>query len=85
MLLAACQQFMGKDEREVQQIAMETLEGHQRAIMGTMTVEVSVHSCVVNLMSVCVSNESIDIGVCLGQSARRQPRHAALSVSAAVR
>ncbi len=41
MLLAACQQFMGKSETEVQQIAMETLEGHQRAIMGTMTVEVS--------------------------------------------
>ena len=40
MLLAACQQFMGKSEADVQMIAMETLEGHQRAIMGTMTVEV---------------------------------------------
>ncbi|XP_022111461.1 flotillin-1-like [Acanthaster planci] len=39
MLLQACQQFLGKTEREVEQVAMETLEGHQRAIMGTMTVE----------------------------------------------
>ncbi|XP_063966350.1 flotillin-1-like [Lytechinus pictus] len=39
MLKAAAQQFLGKSEREVEQIAMETLEGHQRAIMGTMTVE----------------------------------------------
>lgn len=41
MLKAAAQQFLGKSERQVEQIAMETLEGHQRAIMGTMTVEVS--------------------------------------------
>ncbi|XP_071476106.1 flotillin-1-like [Diadema antillarum] len=39
MLKAAAQQFLGKSEREIEQIAMETLEGHQRAIMGTMTVE----------------------------------------------
>lgn len=39
MLLQACQQFLGKTEREVEMVAMETLEGHQRAIMGTMTVE----------------------------------------------
>jgi len=39
MLAAACMQFLGKSERQVQQIALETLEGHQRAIMGTMTVE----------------------------------------------
>ncbi|XP_071802420.1 flotillin-1-like isoform X1 [Asterias amurensis] len=39
MLLEACQQFLGKTEREVEMVAMETLEGHQRAIMGTMTVE----------------------------------------------
>ncbi|XP_030853232.1 flotillin-1 [Strongylocentrotus purpuratus] len=39
MLKAAAQQFLGKSERQVEQIAMETLEGHQRAIMGTMTVE----------------------------------------------
>jgi hypothetical protein len=41
MLLAACQMFMGKPEDEIMMIAGETLEGHQRAIMGNMTVEVS--------------------------------------------
>ena len=41
MLHTACQLFMGKPERQIQEIAKETLEGHQRAIMGTMTVEVS--------------------------------------------
>jgi len=39
MLAAACMQFLGKKEREIQAVALETLEGHQRAIMGTMTVE----------------------------------------------
>ena len=39
MLLAACEQFLGKSENEVRQVALETLEGHQRAIMGSMTVE----------------------------------------------
>ena len=81
MLHAACQQFLGKTEQEIRNVALETLvrhwkrkilfngcffslillflyislvifimiffslfntqEGHQRAIMGTMTVEVS--------------------------------------------
>jgi len=39
MLATACQQFLGKPEIEVRRIAQETLEGHQRAIMGNMTVE----------------------------------------------
>lgn len=39
MLQAACQQFLGKTEKDIQRIAQETLEGHQRAIMGNMTVE----------------------------------------------
>jgi len=39
MLQAACQQFLGKRDEEIQLIARETLEGHQRAIMGNMTVE----------------------------------------------
>ncbi|XP_003738862.1 flotillin-1 [Galendromus occidentalis] len=39
MLRAACEQFLGKSEDEIMSIARETLEGHQRAIMGTMTVE----------------------------------------------
>jgi len=39
MLANACMQFLGKTEREIHDIALETLEGHQRAIMGNMTVE----------------------------------------------
>jgi flotillin len=40
MLLNACQLFLGKTEAQIRQVALETLEGHQRAIMGSMTVEV---------------------------------------------
>jgi flotillin len=39
MLKAAAEQFGDKDEDEIAEIAKETLEGHQRAIMGTMSVE----------------------------------------------
>ena len=39
MLLTACQLFLGKTEDQIRQVALETLEGHQRAIMGSMTVE----------------------------------------------
>lgn len=39
MLRAAAEQFGGKDTDEIMHIARETLEGHQRAIMGNMTVE----------------------------------------------
>ncbi|KAJ8890914.1 hypothetical protein PR048_010423 [Dryococelus australis] len=39
MLLAACEQFLGKSESEILHITLVTLEGHQRAIMGSMTVE----------------------------------------------
>lgn len=41
MLAAACQMFMGKSEGEIAQIALETLEGHQRAIIAHLTVEVT--------------------------------------------
>jgi len=34
MLHQACQQFLGKSQSMVSQVALETLEGHQRAIMG---------------------------------------------------
>lgn len=37
--MSACEVFLGKSEQEIQNIALETLEGHQRAIMGSMTVE----------------------------------------------
>ncbi|KAJ8334415.1 hypothetical protein SKAU_G00400540 [Synaphobranchus kaupii] len=39
MLAAACQMFMGKSENEIAHIALETLEGHQRAIIAHLTVE----------------------------------------------
>uniref|UniRef100_A0A3B4YUU2 Flotillin n=1 Tax=Seriola lalandi dorsalis TaxID=1841481 RepID=A0A3B4YUU2_SERLL len=39
MLATACQMFMGKSEPEIAQIALETLEGHQRAIIAHLTVE----------------------------------------------
>ena len=35
----AAQQFIGKREAEIAQVALQTLEGAQRAILGTMTVE----------------------------------------------
>eukprot|EP00092_Neocalanus_flemingeri_P034298 GFUD01037300.1.p1 GENE.GFUD01037300.1~~GFUD01037300.1.p1 ORF type:complete len:428 (-),score=120.70 GFUD01037300.1:102-1241(-) len=39
MLRYAAEQFGGKSTEEVLQICMETMEGHQRAIIGNMTVE----------------------------------------------
>lgn len=42
MLATACQMFMGKSEAEIANIALETLEGHQRAIIAHLTVEVGV-------------------------------------------
>lgn len=44
MLAAACQMFMGKSEGEIAHIALETLEGHQRAIIAHLTVEVGCFS-----------------------------------------
>lgn len=42
MLASACELFLGKSESQIRNVAQETLEGHQRAIMGNMTVEVSI-------------------------------------------
>jgi len=39
MIVAACEQFGDKSDEEVTNICLETMEGHQRAIMGNMTVE----------------------------------------------
>lgn len=38
-IATAAEQFLGKTEEELKMIATETLEGHLRAILGTMTVE----------------------------------------------
>ena len=35
----AAQQFLGRSELEIIDVALQTLEGHQRAILGTLTVE----------------------------------------------
>jgi len=35
----AAEQFLGKTVREIAEVALQTLEGQQRAILGTMTVE----------------------------------------------
>lgn len=50
MLANACQMFMGKSEAEIAQIALETLEGHQRAIIAHLTVEVGL-STVTNVFA----------------------------------
>lgn len=39
MLRSAVEQFADKTDQEIQDIARATLEGHQRAIMGAMTVD----------------------------------------------
>src|SRR5512136_1295687 len=38
-IATACEQFLGKTTDEIRNIATQTLEGHLRAILGTMTVE----------------------------------------------
>ena len=38
-ILRAAQQFLGKRLQEIEEVALQTLEGNQRAILGTMTVE----------------------------------------------
>jgi flotillin len=35
----AAQQFLGKPRDEIAEIALQTMEGHQRAMLGTLTVE----------------------------------------------
>merc|ERR1712168_503325 len=39
MLQTACEQFLGKTTSHVEQVILQTLEGHLRAILGTLTVE----------------------------------------------
>src|ERR1043166_4615407 len=38
-IATAAEQFLSKDTEDIKNIAMQTLEGHLRAILGTMTVE----------------------------------------------
>ena len=39
LLKTACEQFLGKNPDEIAEILLQTLEGHLRAILGTLTVE----------------------------------------------
>ena len=34
MLHTACKQFLGRTQAEIEYVALETLEGHQRGILG---------------------------------------------------
>jgi len=55
MLQAACQQFLGKSEDDIKQVAQSTLEGHQRAIMAHMTVEVRIRLAILrNIYTICL-------------------------------
>ncbi|XP_013384487.1 flotillin-2-like [Lingula anatina] len=39
LLATACEQFLGKDVRQIESVILQTLEGHLRAILGTLSVE----------------------------------------------
>jgi flotillin len=39
LLHIACEQFLGKSVREIEDAILQTLEGHLRAILGTLSVE----------------------------------------------
>ncbi|XP_030078146.1 flotillin-2 isoform X1 [Microcaecilia unicolor] len=39
LLAIACEQFLGKNVQDVKNVVLQTLEGHLRSILGTLTVE----------------------------------------------
>uniref|UniRef100_A0A8C5PMK6 Flotillin n=1 Tax=Leptobrachium leishanense TaxID=445787 RepID=A0A8C5PMK6_9ANUR len=39
LLAVACEQFLGKTVHEIKNVVLQTLEGHLRSILGTLTVE----------------------------------------------
>ncbi|XP_072286487.1 flotillin-2 isoform X2 [Pyxicephalus adspersus] len=39
LLAVACEQFLGKNAMEIKNVVLQTLEGHLRSILGTLTVE----------------------------------------------
>ncbi|KAM4699226.1 flotillin-2 isoform 1-T2 [Discoglossus pictus] len=39
LLAVACEQFLGKNAHEIKNVVLQTLEGHLRSILGTLTVE----------------------------------------------
>ncbi|XP_037599233.1 flotillin-2 isoform X1 [Cebus imitator] len=39
LLAVACEQFLGKNVQDIKNVVLQTLEGHLRSILGTLTVE----------------------------------------------
>lgn len=39
LLATACEQFLGKEVHHIERVILQTMEGHLRAILGTLTVE----------------------------------------------
>ena len=39
LLKTACEQFLGRSTSQIESIILQTLEGHLRAILGTLSVE----------------------------------------------
>lgn len=39
LLQTACEQFLGKERRDIENTILQTMEGHLRAILGTLSVE----------------------------------------------
>ncbi|XP_059762536.1 flotillin-2 isoform X4 [Balaenoptera ricei] len=39
LLAVACEQFLGKSVQDIKNVVLQTLEGHLRSILGTLTVE----------------------------------------------
>jgi len=39
LLASACEQFLGKTVRDIENILLQTLEGHLRAILGECSLE----------------------------------------------
>ena len=46
VLASACENFLKKEQHQLESLITETLEGHQRGIMGSMTVEVYSNICI---------------------------------------
>ena len=53
LLKTACEQFLGQDIEDIKDVLQQTLEGHLRAILGSLTVE-QVGPCVdLNCRTIC--------------------------------
>lgn len=41
LLAVACEQFLGKSVMEIKAVVLQTLEGHLRSILGSLTITVT--------------------------------------------